>query len=254
MGLWLENIELTEEEYYNLQGNWFDYGSESRVVREGDFVIKVFRDNFGHDLYDEDEIEMVRENKFQKIVKLASMKDFDNELILFATYSYHKKFVAYKMNYLSYPTLESLCLGEKELLFYLKLIKNKLLEIHELGIVYGDVKDDNIFVDLEQQRIVFGDIDNMQIGELSIDMMSTYAKNFVKSYGRVDEKLDSYMMNLMTLYQLRYYSGWYDEIIENLEWGFIPNKKLTLPKNKKLVREMGHISRNYSGDYFVNHL
>lgn len=239
MGLWLPNNELTKEEYWNLQKKYFDFGGEATITRDGDFAIKIFKDNFGHVGYSKDEIEEVRENKFQKIITIASMKNFDNELVPIETYSYCGKFVAYKMAYLKYLKFDDLCLKDEEILNYLKLVRDKLLQFHELGIIYGDVKDDNIFVDLAHQKIILGDIDNMKVGERDIDIMSSYAENFVRSYGKVDEKLDSYMMNLMTLYQLHYYTGWYNDIIENLEAGFISNQKLSLPKNKRLVREMG---------------
>ncbi len=256
MGVWLPNIELTEEEYQNMLEDFFDYGSESVIVREGRYAIKIFREDFGHEWYTKEQIEEVRENKLRKIVKLTRIKNFDNELIPLATYSYRKKFIAYKMCYLKYPNLGDVYLDEKTSLFYLKLVKEKLLKIHELGIIYGDIKDDNIFVNLNQKRIIFGDLDNMKIQDNPIDLMAPYTEKFIKKYGRVDEKVDSYTMNLMTLYYLHYYGRTYDEILKNLEGDefFIPDKALATPKNIRLLREMKHIDHNYRGKYFIDNL
>lgn len=255
MAMMLPNTELTKEEYCNLQyGGYFDYGSEAGIIKEGKFAIKFFQEDFGHSEYTEDEIEYVRENKLQKILRIGSMKNFDNGLVPLGTYSYQKKFVAYRMFYLRYPNFGNLCLGERETLQYLKLIKRKLLHFHKLGIVYGDIKDDNIFIDQEHQRIIFGDLDNMQLGTFPIDLMAYYAEDFVRNYGGIDEKLDSYMMNLMTLHQLNYYPGWYDRIVENLNCGFLVCDRLLHPKCRNLVREMGHVDNSYSGEYFVDYL
>lgn len=93
----------------------------------------------------------------------------------------------------------------------------------------------------------------MKIGDYSIDLTSHFMKEFVASYGKVDEKLDSYMMNLLTIDQIEYHFGWYDEIIEDLKLGFIP-QKLDIPQNKKLNYEMGHVGQSYCGGYLIDHV
>lgn len=253
MGKLLPNRELSKQEYFSICRGYVGEGSEAIIFRNGGSVSKIFKENFGYEVLCEEEREEIRENKLHKLEILYCMKEFDNLFLPIETYSYHHKFVGYKGVYLSCPTLDMTCLDKEEKIFYLKLFKEKLLRYHELGIVYGDIKDDNVMIDTKNRDIVLIDIDNMMVLDHPINVMSCFVEDFIKNYGRVDEKLDSYMLNLLTITQLLGNDYWYFEVKEQLEKGFVP-LELQNQKNQKLIRQMGYVDKNYSGHYFVDGL
>lgn len=250
----LPDIKLSEDEYISMKKCSAYHGSEGCVIRDGDYAIKIFKNNFGKKDTCHEKIELTRENKFCKIKTLFRYGNlFDNEFYPLATYSYEGKFVGFHGPWLPYSSMNFSTLNMREKIFYLKKIRQKLESFHEIGIVYGDIKDDNIFIDTSSKKVTFVDIDNMKIGAYPMDLMSNSAKNFIANYGKVDKKLDSYMMNLLTIDLLQHHSGWYDEIIANLQLGFVP-QKLDIPQNKKLIYEMGHVGQSYCGGYLIDHV
>ena len=252
----LPNIKLTKEEYKTLTEEefYFEFGSESKIFRDDIYIIKIFNENFGHYLATKDEIETIRENKLQKIIILNNTKGFNNKFKPLGTYSYEGKFVGYYGIYLEQSTLENLqpVFSTEQKIHYLKKIKEKLLEFHELGIIYGDVKSNNIFIDYKKDEIIFCDIDNIQIQEYPIDLMNSYAKEFVKKYGKTDKRLDSYMMNLLTIEQF-IKNGHYNKVLELIQDGFIPTE-VDKNNNRNLVRQMVYLTKNYSGKYLIDNM
>lgn len=250
----LPDIKLSKDEYVSMENCSAYHGSEGWIIRDGNYAIKIFKSKFGQENICHEKIELIRENKFCKIKDLFCYGDlFDNEFCPLATYSYEGKFVGFRGVWLPYSSMEFSTLNVSEKIFYLKKIRQKLESFHELGIVYGDIKDDNIFIDFLKKDVTFIDIDNMKVGDYSIDLINDFASDFVVNYGRIDENLDSYMMNLLTIDQIHHHSCWYYEIIENLQLGFVP-RKLDIPQNKKLIYEMGHVGQNYCGGYLIDHI
>lgn len=251
----LPNVKLSKNEYDSMK--WaFLGGSEAFVIKKGKYANKIFRPHFGHKDFSEGEIEVVRENKLRKIEKIYLLGEkFPNAFKPIQSYSYQGKFIGYQGLWFSYPELRLTCLSLEEKIFYLKKIKEKLEVFHELGIVYGDIKDDNILINSETEEVIFLDIDNMQVGANSIDLVGRFAREFISHYGRIDEKLDSYMFNLLTIEYLCECSGWYDEVKERLKLGRIPvvcSYKDYYSRNKRLAREMVRVNSSYSGDYFID--
>lgn len=201
MGKLLPNVELSKKEYGDLLFSKGIKGGEAKLVRDGNYIIKVFYKNFGYKKYsaDCDEVGEIRENKFSKIKILSSLdSNVLGEIKPICTYTYNGRFVCYKMPYLIHPLLSDWRFSKEERLFYLSRMKETLLYLHDKGIIYGDVKKDNFFVNMSGGVVIPGDLDNMQVGNYSIDLMSGYARSFVDCYGCVDENLDSYMHNLCT--------------------------------------------------------
>lgn len=249
----LLNRELTYEEYNYYRKAYFNYGSEATITKMGNSAIKLFFENFGCNDYLLDMCEVIRENKFKKIKLLYDMKDYKNGLRPLETFSLNGKFVGYRVEYLDCLVLQFTVLSIEEKIFYLKQIKDILLFYHELGIIYGDIKDNNIFIDKKKKRIIFGDIDNMKIGKYDIDSMSSFASNFISKYGMVDNNLDSYMFNLMTMEQFMKCDNWYYSVLENLSFGKIP-QELNNYKSRKLVKEILDVNRNYREEYFIDYV
>lgn len=125
---------------------------------------------------------------------------------------------------------------------------------HNLGIVYGDVFSTNIFIDEKQKDVIFCDVDNMKVLDYPIDMVNYIAVKFIDNYGFIDDKLDSYMLNLLTLEQ---FSPKLKDILDILSSGYIP-KNLTNDKNKRLIKKINYANkrtnRNYSGAYLIDNL
>ena len=253
----LPDIKLTDEEYKALteESFYFEFGSESKIFRDDIYIIKIFNENFGHYLATRDEIESIRENKLQKIILLNKLKNFNNKFKPLGTYSYQGKFVGYNGIYLEEQTLDNIykLLTTEQRIHYLRKIKEKLIELHQLGIIYGAVKSNNIFIDRKTDEITFCDIDNMQVQEYPIDLMNSYAKKFIKKYGTIDKKLDSYMMNLLTLEQFIPSITYYDKVLETIEEGFIPTE-VDKNNNRNLVRQMVYPNQNYSGKYLIDNM
>ena len=250
----LPNIKLSTEEYNQLRTTYyFDYGSESQIIRDGKYIIKLFKEDFGHCQASEKVIETIRTNKQQKLILLHSMKTFANTLKPLATYSYQDKLVGYRGVYLECPTLQDTYLTKREKVHYLRQIKAKLELFHNQGIIYGDIKDDNIFIDTAHNNIIFGDIDNMQVFDYPIDTFNFHAKEFAFKYGTIDQKLDSYMFNLLTIQQFIDRDLMYDDIIHSLEACFIP-PEINCQNNQKLIREIVYVNKNYSGKYLIDNL
>lgn len=250
----LPNIELSSREYDYLINfdNCYDFGSEAGIIRdEGRYAIKIFRKDFGQWDKNADEIEEIRENKLQKLILLYGMKDFDNRLKPINTFSYNGRIVGYREIFLECQTLFGTFLTTSEKKYYLKLIREKLDIFHKLGIVYGDVNGSNIFIDERNEEVVFCDIDNMKVLDCPSDMVNDLATEFLDCYGIVDEKLDSYMMNLLTLEQFGFECD--DNILGALKIKEIP-KMLENDKNKRLLKEMSCVRKSYSGGYLIDNL
>lgn len=252
----LINIELSKGEYDAIKDSFYR-GSEGMVKKVGIYADKVFNDTLGHDNCTKEQQGLILENKFWKIYQLFVMKEsFPNRYKPIATLSYEKKFVGYRGIWIDCPKWEDAYLFLDNKITCLKMIREKLRMFHELGIVYGDIKDDNILVD-GRGEIIFCDLDNMQVGDYSIDIMGTFAQDFVERYGVVDKKLDSYMMNLFTLDQFPHQGWWYPGVISELQLGIYPmefQKENNYLKNRKLVKEMVNVTEKYQGRYFIDQL
>lgn len=83
---------------------------------------------------------------------------------------------------------------------FLKRLRKQLERFHELGIIYGDLKSDNVLSHYKNHKLgCLCDLDNTQVHNLPIDIKSDYVDEFLYQYGEVDEMLDWYVLNLLTL-------------------------------------------------------
>ena len=69
------------------------------------------------------------------------------------------------------------------------------------GIIFADLKCDNILINLKTGRLRFCDIDSIQIDNLKTSIHEDYLKQFFKD-GMVDERIHVYLQNLMLLDEL----------------------------------------------------
>jgi len=210
----LPNIELTRTEKDQLEERrQTSYcGSEGYVIpnfRPG-VCRKVFLDSFQID------------KKFPKLAWLFQNEErLSNGVKILSTVSYQKELVPYDMTYDpdDIPLLD-VPLNVKEKILPLQVSRDKLDYFHTLGIIYGDVKANNILINRKTGNLSFCDLDNVQIEDrYPIDSLSDYLLLFSDEDGFLDSKADIYMHNLMTLSELDGESLEYDQILEMLELG-----------------------------------
>lgn len=253
MAMLLANVQLSNKEYGDLLFSRGIKGGEVKLVRDGNYIIKVFNKNFGHKGYSSDsgEVEEIRENKFRKVEALSSLENgFLDEIKPINTYTYDGKFVAYRMPYLLYPVMSNGDFSKEEQLVNLSKLNDTLLCLHDHEIIYGDIKGDNFFVNPYDGAIIPEDLDNMQVGDYSIDMMDSFASEFVDKYGYTDEKLDSHMHNLYTLETFMDCDMFgYTEVFDRIGIGDIPDGV-----NKARVKKLMNINSSYDGSYLIDEI
>lgn len=249
----LPNRELSDLEYRYLKSAFDFSGKEAKIIRDGWQAIKFFNDDFGQDDVTIDQIEMIRENKLNKLILLNNKKEYDEYLKPIKTYSYRGKFVAYKEIFIDSELFFDSVMSDDELLFYLRLIRETLAKYHSMGIVYGDIKDNNIFIDRKRKKILFCDIDNMKVEDYGIDLVGYFLQKFIDKYGKIDEKLDSYMFNLLAFDKIMKCQYWYWDVLERIEKEDVP-MGIKNSDTKKLIRSMRKIDKNYQEEYVIDYL
>lgn len=224
----LPNVELSSNEithlyelsFYNDLG-----GAESIVIpdKEHGVIHKIFKRNFGDFSMEPKEIETVRENKLAKLLWLHD-HSIPNDISVLRTFSRDKKFVGYDMSWdLDDHTFASSLFTRTEMVEYLKRLRDKLYQFHELGIVHGDVKGENVLINYRTGHVNLCDLDNMQIGKHPIDLYNSFILPFQNLDYSVNEKVDTYMQNLLLLTE---FDSCYDnphEILHQLEYGYHPS-------------------------------
>lgn len=246
---------MSKEELSFMKNKYFDYGGEGFVVRnfEDNTVYKIFYDDFGQPTKKKEEIEEIRLNKEKKIVSLYNLRDFDNKIKPLKTISSEGKMTGYEIPYIKDGLFYPFHFKKEVRIDYLKMIREKLSYYHCLGIVYGDIKANNIFID-SYGIITFGDLDNMQVGDYPMDMQLDCIQDYVKKIDKVDERLDAYMHNLMTLDSMKKYVHWYSEIVRDLKGGYYPQFVHANNDVMNVAKEMKKIEPSYSGRYFVDYM
>lgn len=248
---------LNQEELKWLKDNFTTYGSEATVTKIDEFAYKVFRPDFGLDEPTLDNVENVRANKLQKLCYLYEQgSQFPNKFIPITYLKHNNRFVGYKGLWLSETPMEFATLTVNQKLRFLKAIRNKLLEFHKMGIIYGDLKDDNIFLNFFNGDVSFVDIDNMQINKWPMDSLSRTAAFFTETHGCVDTVLDSYMFNLLTINFLYNFSGSYDMARTKLNdqdlFAFL-GRRINLKRCRNLAKKMQWPDPKTEEEYFIDY-
>lgn len=225
----LLDITLSKDELMYIKENLNQYhsGCEGIIIKGEDprIVRKIF-------LYDIDEaytkprkqVEKMRQNKLKKIQILGTMHQLKNDLRVTRTISHEGIFMGYEMisSYPQYP-LDTNPLYVENIIPYLKRLRDILEDYHKHGIVFGDVKANNILQNQEFDIISFCDVDNIQIGNLPIDLPNFSIQRFQDENGIVNEAVDHYMFNLLTLSELFYGSTFYKNVEEKIKKGNFPD-------------------------------
>ena len=91
----LENKKISIKDYYEIQNKRFNWGKEGTVTEINNNVIKLFYPDFGNKVISKKEIELIAQNKFNKLKYLSSTPEFTNYLKPLFTCTINDKFVGY---------------------------------------------------------------------------------------------------------------------------------------------------------------
>ena len=187
----LPSIELSKEQLLRLNDKTINYGGESIIVRP-DIPNTVFK------LYKESITAAERKNKTKKLELIRKRKTsfitqpkgviLSDKKIIGHSFDYDREDISL--------LLAPLTIEEK--LSYLKRIKLILDYFKRRGIIYPDLKSDNVLLNQRNGRIKFCDIDSIQIDGLKTNMEEEYIIPFLKK-GLLDESVHIYLHNLMTI-------------------------------------------------------
>lgn len=172
------------------------------------------------------EIVEMSDNKLKKITALYQ-KNIAGSVKPLSTISMDGRLVGYEMSY-DQNDMPLNCLGmdRKDSIDILKRTKEILQNFDAKDITYGDVKDNNILVNIKTSEIKFCDMDNIRLGQYPIDLMGVDLRKYYEKRGTIDGATDAYMHNLMSLKQLKFPSNYtfYSGIILMFEQGMFPSK------------------------------
>ncbi len=223
-------------------------GSEGNIYRIPDgiknILLKLFYNPFNGASLPEKTIQ----NKRKKISTLKKMV-LPNRVQVKGNVFLDDKFIGYilteAMNY------QDLCFNSFttfQKLEFLRRLKTQLQRFHALGIIYGDLKSNNVLSHISNYKLgCLCDLDNMQVKGYPIDITSDYVDEFLFQYGDINEKLDWYMFNLLTL-----------ETIFGLDkttyMAYIETRSFmnNYTGNCSSLKAMQHITSLYKGDLLID--
>ena len=170
---------------------------------------------------------------------------------IISTYSLDDVCIGYEMSYDEddIPMLIA-PLDKSGKLKVLKKMKEILHYFADEGVIYPDIKDDNILINYRTGNITFCDMDNSKVDSLPRDIYPHYAANFFKRYGQEDIALHSYMLNLYTLTELT--DTWQDEAIMRIGTG--EYQDMFTEKGKVILKQMKKVTPQYNGEYLIDYI
>lgn len=221
----LPNIALTREELINIMThNHFRDGGESIICRTdtANALDKIFIDPMSRDEKEKVVIGM-SDNKFKK-VKLVHQMNLLGATRPLATLSVAKELVGYRIERPpDLVSLEELNLTRKQQIAVLRNSMHILEYFSSLDVTYADVKADNILVNPKTCEAKFCDIDNMRVKDLPVDLKGHDVMRYYEIHGYMDETVDAYMHDLLTLKCLSFPQEKYSSaILLAIKRGFIP--------------------------------
>ena len=231
----MEEIYLTSKDISSSYEMY--YGYESHIYKfDSDTVMKIFRTD------DED----VLKNKRQKIILLS---DLDVDFIPIKLIYIDGIFKGYVYrNLADYSPINCLIQKKKEKYEILFKIYAKLEQLHKYGIIYGDLHQDNILYN--GHDIVICDLDNSYINGLGFDTTNNHISRYIDFVKTIDNRLDNFAMNLLTVYYIQNisYAYIYDYLITE---GRL-KRPLNSKKNNEIIQEMICLKPDYSGELFID--
>lgn len=243
----LPNINITDTEYRYIRQQEETFGGEGIICSTGkkNTLYKLFTDANGN-------ICPMTENKVKKISELYR-KNLPYLVKPLSTISCNGEVVGYEMTYDKddralhcLPHLE-----RKKLIDALKKSKEALQYFSSKDVIYGDVSEANILLNTKTGQITFCDIDNMQVGQYSIDVKGYALMKYYEKTGVIDEKADAFVHNLLTINKLHFTSASYTEILNALRRGVYPTKFKR--QSREVFASMAE-PEIFTGDYVIQYI
>lgn len=231
----MENIYLSSKDF-NPNSKIY-YGYESNIYEfENDYLLKIFRKND----------EKILQNKYDKLLLLSQ---FDLDLVplklvyidgIFKGYIYKNSKDFYPINGLVEKRKEK----EKILL----KLKEKIEQLHNYGIIYGDLHQQNILYN--GTDIILCDLDNVSINGYDFDTKNNHMIHYLNRINEIDTKLDNFIFNILTI-------SYYDNITYDFVRSYLLNNGrlphiFNTPENRKIIKEMLLLDNNYSGKLLID--
>lgn len=216
----IPTIKLTKYEYKNLlKSAIVNYGGESLICRSNrpDTLYKIFT-------YNKEKDEDIFHNKQMKIQILYDIPTLAYSITPISNIEVDGTFSGYEITYDNEDiALADVIIPHEDTIYYLNKVEHILNYYKSLGIIYGDVRSDNILINKNQKKVKFCDLDNIQIKGYPIDIMTKTLEQYIEERGTTDHTVDSYMFNLLTLEQLIYPNDNYENILKRIRSGIFPH-------------------------------
>ena len=182
--IFLSNKAIKELEVIGMgaEGVIYKYNFEGNTV-----AIKIFNP----DIFTSNKlkkIELVHSREIDKIVtKPQCLVCVDGKINGYS--------MEYDQNDQNLESLKTLTPSEK--LEYLKKLRDIIETLHKHNIIIGDLKATNILVN--EGNIKICDIDNFKVDDLDPDILNLYSKQYFRKYKKMDEGLDIFSFNILTI-------------------------------------------------------
>lgn len=224
-------------------------GSEAIVCSGGNpyTLYKIFINSSNMDIAN------MSDNKLRKIAALYRLR-LAHSVRPLSTISMDGEVVGYEMTYNpNYIPIAEATLPRKQMIKVLKETSAALEYFSSKDITYGDVKNDNVLIDIHTGQIEFCDMDNIRLGDNPIDLMNSSLSSYVKARGAIDATADAYMHNLFALKELGFPSGYttYEGIIMALEKGEYPTK---FKEKARPIFESMTTPQEFNGEYAIEYI
>ena len=243
----IPRINLTRREYEKLiRSSHFNDGAESVICKtpQKDTLYKLF------DYETEWDPELAYQNKKEKIIRLYN-NPISYSVLPISLIDVDGIFAGYEMTYdRKDVAVSQLDLTFEQKISYLEKVRKILTYYERLGIVYGDIKSHNTLINRRTGQVKFCDIDNINIGDNPIDVMTEELFDFTDERDSIDSMADIYMYNLLTLEQIAYPGETYGDILAKLRDGLYP---LSFSKETHRTLDSMLSPREFTGETIVQY-
>lgn len=204
----MENLDVSQKELESIKSKFKYWGYESSIYEASEkSLYKIF-------------INMPRKklrNKKKKIELLYDMQIpiFRNPI---RTLSEEGRFIGYEIEWNKNDVLWSnSSIVEENKIEMLKKLKDSLLFLEQEGIIYGDLKADNLLINSVTNELNFCDLDNTQIEKYKMDTLLNVIYMYHSNRRLYQNDVHAYMHNLFTLNELIYHTSKYDDLMYEIE-------------------------------------
>lgn len=189
------------------------------------------------------------DNKFQKIKELDKRR-LRHSARPINTISYAGNLLGYEMiEYRDYRELTPRMFRRNKI-FYLEMIRDILKYYEDNGVIYGDIRPNNILINCFKRDALFIDMDNICIDSYPMDLVCFDVEDFAYDDNMLDIRVHSYMHNLLTLKLLNYSADSYDNILIGIRNGVYPRGFTNIKEilNSMLDKEQ------FRGEYIIQYV